>query len=84
MKDIHYEYLNYILKLISIMIINIFIFINILLKNNQIKNTKVCLCTNGKKENLYVREYVEHYKNMVWIKSLFMIIMKLMVKNLKM
>ena len=23
---------------------------------------KVCLCTIGKEENLYVREYVEHYK----------------------
>ena len=62
MEDNYYKYLNYFLKLNSIIIINIFIFISILLKNNQIKNTKVCLCTNGKKENLYVREYVEHYK----------------------
>ena len=27
------------------------------------KNLKICLCTVGKKENLYAREYVEHYKN---------------------
>lgn len=25
-------------------------------------NTKVCLCTFGKKENLYAKEFVEHYK----------------------
>ena len=28
-----------------------------------IENLKVCLCTIGKEENLYVREYVSHYKN---------------------
>ena len=26
------------------------------------KSMKVCLCTCGKKENLYVKEFVEHYK----------------------
>ena len=26
------------------------------------KNIKICLCTIGKNENLYVREYVNHYK----------------------
>ena len=28
------------------------------------KNMKVCLCTIGKKENLYIKEFVEHYKNL--------------------
>ena len=28
-----------------------------------IKNTKVCICTPVKKENRYIKEYVEHYKN---------------------
>ena len=28
-----------------------------------IRNIKVCICTYGKKENLYIREFVEHYKN---------------------
>ena len=27
------------------------------------KNLKICLCTLGKKENKYSREFVEHYKN---------------------
>ena len=27
------------------------------------KKIKVCLCTIGRKENLYVREYVNYYKN---------------------
>ena len=28
------------------------------------KNIKVCLCTLGKKENLYAKEFVDHYKNL--------------------
>ena len=32
--------------------------------NNQMKiNTKICLCVIAKNENLYVREFVEYYKN---------------------
>ena len=30
--------------------------------NNKERNLKVCLCVIGKKENLYVKEYIEHYK----------------------
>ena len=43
------------------------IFLIILIKNNSksllssYKNNKVCLCTLGKKENKYAREFVEHY-----------------------
>ena len=29
----------------------------------DLKEIKVCLCTLGKKENLYAREFVEHYKS---------------------
>jgi len=42
-----------------------FISINIILINikiNKNKELKVCLCTIGKKENLYASEFVEHYK----------------------
>ena len=42
-----------------------FISINIILiciKINKNKELKVCLCTIGKKENLYASEFVEHYK----------------------
>ena len=44
---------------------SIFISINIILiiiKINKSKELKVCLCTIGKKENLYASEFVEHYK----------------------
>ena len=42
---------------------NIFIIQNIyLLIIENLKKLKVCLCTVGKEENLYVREYVSHYK----------------------
>ena len=50
-----------ILKRFIFFILIIFIIINIIDERNKLKNYKICLCTNGKKENLYVREYVEHY-----------------------
>lgn len=34
-----------------------------LIKNQRIKGLKVCLCTLGKNENRYIREFVEFYKN---------------------
>ena len=38
-------------------------FIIIRAKNNYLKNeTKVCLCAIAKNENLYIREFIEHYK----------------------
>ena len=50
----------------KIFIILFFIFyyirLNIIYKKT-INNIKVCLCTIGKKENLYVKEYVDFYKN---------------------
>ena len=50
-----------ILKIFIFFILIIFIIINIIDERNKLKNYKICLCTNGKKENLYVREYVEYY-----------------------
>ena len=44
---------------IKYLIITFFIFYN----SFFIKEIKVCLCTMGKKENRYIREFVEHYKN---------------------
>ena len=38
---------------------------NIILNSNKLnkdKDIKVCLCSIGKKENLYAKEYVNHYK----------------------
>ena len=41
---------------------------NLEIKNNEIikkiKNLKVCLCTIGKKENLYAKEFIKHYKKL--------------------
>lgn len=31
-------------------------------KNGNIQFLKICLCTLGKKENLYIKEFIEHYK----------------------
>ena len=39
--------------------INIFL---IFIKINRKKSLKICLCTIGKKENLYASEFVDHYK----------------------
>ena len=33
------------------------------IKINQINETKICICTMAKQENLYIREYLDHYKN---------------------
>ena len=35
----------------------------ILFKINNFKSIKICLCTIGKKENLYAREFVSYYKS---------------------
>ena len=34
-------------------------FLLILTKKNKIK---VCICTYGKNENLYIREFIQHYE----------------------
>jgi len=47
---LYFYYLNYIHK---IQLLNIY-------KEN---NLKVCICTLGKEENRYIKEFVEHYKN---------------------
>ena len=51
----------YILKIIisSILIILYYFCVSKILK---VETVKVCLCTIGKEENLYVREYIDHYK----------------------
>ena len=53
----------FIYKLIFIFVVLKIIFykkINLILKNPN--DLKVCLCTLGKQENRYAREFVEHYK----------------------
>ena len=47
---------------------------NKIIKNYIIKNTKVCICTPVKKENRYIKEYVEHLLNMELIKYSYMTI----------
>lgn len=56
-----YESQNNFIKYTFFKLLIIFLFFNI---NNFFKfcnNIKVCLCTIGKNENKYVREYIEHY-----------------------
>lgn len=48
-----------ILKIIVFLLI-LFIIIKDYINN---KNLKVCVCTLGRKENLYIREFVSHYEN---------------------
>ena len=45
---------------IFFLLINILIFINILINKHKYK---ICLCTIGKKENKYILEYINYYKN---------------------
>ena len=37
---------------------------NELFRNYRASNLKVCICTLGKDENRYIKEFVEHYKNL--------------------
>ena len=59
-------------KKIIVLLVLFFLYLLIYLikKKNPFKliikkenKTKVCVCTFGKQENLYIREFVEHYKN---------------------
>ena len=63
MNILYYFKISIIIKLISFFILTLIITNNFICEFNKIKNTKVCLCTNGKKENLYAREFVQHYIN---------------------
>ena len=57
-------------------IVNNFLFIKFLIINHHLnllfflnkgyflENDSICLCVIGKKENLYAKEYINHYKNL--------------------
>ena len=50
-------------RALKIFVFVLFLRYNIILLNTA-KKIKVCICTIGKKENAYVREYVDYYKNL--------------------
>ena len=52
----------FLLFFLFILYFSIFIKKNILYKNEKETKTKICICTIAKEENLYIREYIEHYK----------------------
>ena len=51
-------------RIIKIKIL-LFIYLNytILIQKLKNKNIKICICTVGKNENRYIKEYLEYYKN---------------------
>ena len=59
------------IKIVTLQIFLIYIIIILLnkikyyneIKNKKFNNIKVCLCTLGKNENKYIKEFVEYYKN---------------------
>ncbi len=53
-------------KLIIFFLVNIYIFFLLI----EFKRIKVCICTIGKQQNLYAREYVDFYKK-IGIKKIF-------------
>lgn len=69
-KKINFNIYNKI-KIFMIQIILIYIIIDLLnkiknyntKKNKNFNNIKVCICTLGKQENKYIKEFVEYYKN---------------------
>ena len=64
MANLIYKYNK--LKYKILCIVNLFILLknlDYLINNNEKENIKVCICTIGKQENSYIREYIEYYKN---------------------
>ena len=68
-KNIKYiSIVIFILLLFLLYILTDFIIFKKLIKKREISNrhlynpTKVCLCTPARKENRYIREFVQHYK----------------------
>ena len=65
MKNKKFKYINVndiIIKCLLLLII----FLLFLYKEKYASiGLKLCVCTYGKKENRYIREFVEYYKNMV-------------------
>ena len=59
-KNIIYLNINIILKFLIFIII--FILFDLIPKNKIKKEIKVCLCVIGKKENKYIKEFINHYK----------------------
>ena len=63
---IKYFNINFFFKIILFSLNGYFINFNSkieVIKYNKINNIKVCVCTLGKNENRYIREFVEHYKS---------------------
>ena len=60
----NFHFIGKLLKLIFLLLSMISFKINYkyIFNRKDSKNIKVCLCTIGKKENLYAKEFVEHYK----------------------
>ena len=58
LKKIDIDFLKYNIIIIFLIIIILEIFF---LKEQNIK-LKICVCTIAKKENLYIKEFIEHYK----------------------
>ena len=52
------------LKYIFIFILILIELITLIYNNSKEKQLKICLCVIGKNENLYVKEFVNHYKNL--------------------
>ena len=56
---IDFKKVKIIFALLIIFIYSCFVFY---LKIKEMNETKICICTLAKQENLYIREYLEHYK----------------------
>ena len=55
------NFLNNLQTILILKFIFLFLLINSFNLNYNYNNSKVCLCTLGKNENLYAKEFVEHY-----------------------
>ena len=59
-KKFIYNYIFYIKIILDIILTILYFF----LKNNRKKIPTICLCTLGKRENLYAKEFINYYKKL--------------------
>ena len=61
-------YIHFFYKIKIILFYSIFLFLikdkKIILKTKYRSQTSICICAIGKKENLYIKEFVNHYKKL--------------------
>ena len=59
------SYISFIkIKFIIFIMFNLILLVATINRINKLNQIKICICTVGKNENRYIKEYIEYYKNL--------------------